>query len=91
MLRPAGAALLIIAYLIALHLVTIGRGHAGHEPVAVYLLSIIVFACGSSGATLLVQGRHLLDPVEISDRWISYAPPAMRDTDRKAESDRDLD
>jgi hypothetical protein len=69
-----GAALLVVCYFIARHLITIGPRYAGHEPPTVYLLAMIAFMCGSMGAASLVQGRHLFDQVERSQRWHSPEP-----------------
>jgi hypothetical protein len=71
LLRPAGAALLCGAWVTAHHLFTLGPATTRQEPLTVYLLSILLFACSSAGAAFLIHGRHLFDPVAISARWMA--------------------
>jgi hypothetical protein len=77
LLRPMGAVLLGIAYLIASDLIRIGPAYAGHEPLSVYALSVVLFLSASAGAAMLVHGHHLFDRVIVSKRWIAQAPPSL--------------
>ncbi len=86
-LRPTGAALLLIGWRTTLHLVAVGQRHARNEPPIVYLLALLVFACGSAGAALLVHGHHLFDRVQISERWIARAPRAIPQSSWDSELD----
>jgi hypothetical protein len=75
LVRPAGAALLGVAYLVGSVLVGIGPAHAGHEPLGAYLLSIVLFFSASAGTAMLVNGHHLFDCVTVSRQWIMQTPP----------------
>jgi len=77
LLRPSGAGLLGVAYLIASYLFRIGPAYTGHEPFGVYVLSVILFFSASAGAAMLVHGHHLFDRIVVSKRWIAQAPPSL--------------
>ncbi|WP_447753090.1 hypothetical protein [Sphingopyxis fribergensis] len=69
-LRLGGAALgilsaLAVSSLAALHL----SGPHPDPGVGALLLAAAAFLCASLGATLLTQGRHIFDRIEISERW----------------------
>jgi hypothetical protein len=68
-LRPLGLVLLLAAYAAARHLIAIGYGPHGDAPPIVYVLALVAFLCASVGGALLVHGHHLLDRIEISERW----------------------
>lgn len=80
-LRPVGAMLLIAAYFLTLRMLTLGRGHAGHEPAIIYLLALIDYVCASAGAALLLHGPRLFDRVEVGTRWITHAEPVTPPSD----------
>lgn len=77
-LRLGGAALggfasLAVSSLAALHL-------AGPHPdpgIGALLLAVAAFLCASLGTALLTQGRHILDRVEVSERWRRSPPDTV--------------
>jgi hypothetical protein len=73
-LRLGGAALLGIAALIGRHLFAAADPQAKFDPVA-YLLALFFVGSLSTGAPLLVLGRHLFDQVELPSRWQIHDRP----------------
>ena len=75
-LRPLGVVLLLAAYAAARHLIAIGYAPPGDAPPIVYILALVAFLCASAGGALLIHGHHLLDRIEISERWRRLPPGA---------------
>ena len=78
-LRFAGTILVVLAYLLATHLVSIAHGADPTTMPLAYLLALLAFGCVSAGAALLLHGRHLFDPVRVAERWARQTPERDRD------------
>ena len=89
-LRQLGVLLLLGAYTAGKHLLAIGAGHHGDQPPLVYCLALVTFLCGSSGSALVVNGHHLFDKIEISERW-RRRPPAVPEMMPVAPPDEQLE
>jgi hypothetical protein len=76
-LRLAGALLLVLAGLIGHRLFATPDPHAKREPVA-YLLALIGMSSASTGAALMVLGRHLFDQVNLPPRWTIHNAPRRK-------------
>ena len=68
LLRAIGLVLLALAAMIGRRLFAAPDLQATVRPLA-YLLGLLFFAGASSGAGLLLLGRHLFDQIELSARW----------------------
>jgi hypothetical protein len=75
-LRVGGAVLLLGAWRIGAELVTLGRGHAGHEPAVVYVLCLVGFLCASAGAALLANGTNLFGKAPMGELWTPHLDDA---------------
>ena len=85
LLHASGLILLGLGWDSGHMLVTIGRGHAGHEPALAYPLALVTFLLGSAGAALGVMGPRLFRKVVVADRWLPHVPAAFRERDNGKE------
>ena len=77
LIRVAGLALLALAALCGHRLVTLGIGHAEHEPVLAYGLALVTFLSASAGAALTALGQRLTGRVIVAERWLPHVPIAF--------------
>lgn len=69
-LRLGGVALCALAYLAIRSLLALHLSQARVEPGAsAFALAAAAFLCASIGAALMIAGRHVLDEIEVSQRW----------------------
>ncbi len=70
LLRLGGFLLVGIAWLAISHACALApMGQHLEGTVVEYCLSAAAFLCASSGSALLIVGPHLLDEIEIAERW----------------------
>jgi len=67
-LRLAGLALLALAFVVGRQLFAVADPAAKLRPQA-YLLALLWFVGLSTGAALLLVGRHWFDQIELPARW----------------------
>lgn len=69
-LRLAGAVLGGLSWLAVQRLAVLHLPASRADPgVGALLLAAAAFLCASLGAALTTQGRHIFDPVQVSERW----------------------
>ena len=83
-LRLGGAALVMLAWLVAVRLHHIALTTAARDATSfMMLLSAIIFLCGSAGTALLSVGPGLWESVEVSERWRRVPPPGNDASDAR--------
>lgn len=69
LLRVAGAAILVLAWLAASALRSRAMAGAPGRDALAWLLACATFLCGSVGSGLAMLGPHIFDRIEVSRRW----------------------
>ena len=83
LLRAAGTALLVVAYLCGAALRARALAGPLNKDALAYLLAAMTFLGWTGGFALLTLGNHIFDQIEIAQRWHRI--------DRESRSDRKND